>query len=84
MPRNVVVFALLSLFVTGVANADHGGRGGGHPRNDLPLNAKETPQPARLFVLRDGKWVRNPDRENPRSDDVKGGTNLAAQSRWLP
>lgn len=71
MNRKIVVLALLSLLATGTAFAGTGGNGGGNPNNDRAWNyGAPATQPAAIFVWKDGRLVRNPNRDEQHVSDM--------------
>ncbi|MFJ4440749.1 hypothetical protein ACIPZ8_01500 [Pseudomonas sp. NPDC089422] len=74
MNKFIAAFALVSLTITGTANAGHGGHGGGNPKNNGNWEAASAAaQLEPLFVWKDGKLVGNVNHEKPHRDlAVKG------------
>lgn len=76
MNRKIAVLAFLSLLITGAALAANGGNGSGNPNNDRAgiYSVPSTP-PVAIFVWKDGRLVRNPNRDEQHSShmgDVAG------------
>ncbi|MDD0997988.1 hypothetical protein M5G20_19265 [Pseudomonas sp. TNT2022 ID1044] len=71
MNRKIAVFAFFSLLISGTALATNGGNGSGNPNNDRAWNyGAPSTQPAAIFVWKDGRLVRNPNRDEQHASDM--------------